>query len=184
MTDHALPKRSQGDCAPDLEPWVLCDHANATAAAGLRAMAEPTRLRLLDLLAQQPGPVCVCDITPRLSCGQSTVSHHLRVLREAGLVDTVHRGVWSYFWATTAGRQAFALARRLGTGPTQARQGAAAGNAAFTCDADCVGTVRTERPMHDPTEASDPAIRAIHTVDADVSAVPAAHCMVAREAPR
>jgi ArsR family transcriptional regulator len=79
----------------------------------LKAVADPTRLRMLDLLAQQPEPLCVCDITPQFSQNQPTVSHHLRLLREAGLIDTEKRGIWSYYWATPAGRRVLSVIQDL-----------------------------------------------------------------------
>ena len=67
-------------------------------------LSEPTRLRMLDLLAKQPDPMCVSDITMRLEQHQPTVSYHLRMLREAGLIDNEKRGAHSFFWATDQGR--------------------------------------------------------------------------------
>jgi DNA-binding transcriptional ArsR family regulator len=92
---------------------VLDDTALEGLASRLKALADPTRLRLLDLLAQQPEPLCVCEITPRFTQHQPTISHHLRLLREAGLVGTEKRGVWSYFWATDVGRRCLVQAQTL-----------------------------------------------------------------------
>jgi arsenite methyltransferase len=114
MSDLTLPLHRRAESHSGVAKSPLSAEANSVTAQLLRAMAEPTRLGLLDLLAQQPGPLCVCDITPHFSCGQPTVSHHLKVLREVGLVDTARRGVWSYFWATTKGRLSLEMARRLG----------------------------------------------------------------------
>jgi ArsR family transcriptional regulator len=63
---------------------------------------------MLDLLAQQAEPMCVCDMTERFEQNQPTISHHLRLLREAGLIDTEKRGIWSFFWATDRGRSCLA----------------------------------------------------------------------------
>ncbi len=63
----------------------------------LRALSDGTRLRIFRRIAAGPGPVCVCELTDRFSVRQPTVSHHLRVLREAGLVTVSRRGTWSYF---------------------------------------------------------------------------------------
>lgn len=82
-------------------------------AARLKALADPTRLRMLDLLAQQAEPLCVCDITPQFTQNQPTVSHHLKLLREAGLVDCEKRGIWAFYWATEAGKTSLAAVSEL-----------------------------------------------------------------------
>lgn len=67
-------------------------------------LADPTRLRMLDLLAKQSDPMCVRDITAHFEQNQPTISHHLRMLREAGLIDNEKRGARSFFWSTDQGR--------------------------------------------------------------------------------
>jgi ArsR family transcriptional regulator len=84
-----------------------------TLAERLRALADPTRLRMLDLLAQQSVPLCVCEITDQFAQQQPTISHHLRLLREAGLISMEKRGTWSYYWATDEGRRGLAAAKSL-----------------------------------------------------------------------
>ena len=67
-------------------------------AAALKVLAEPARLRLLSLIQAQPGnEACVCHLTDPLGLSQPTVSHHLKVLREAGLVEREQRGSWAYY---------------------------------------------------------------------------------------
>jgi ArsR family transcriptional regulator len=78
-----------------------------TAAAGLaqvfKALADPVRLRLVSLIgAHQGGEVCVCDLTTAFDLTQPTISHHLKVLREAGLVACERRGTWVYYWLVPA----------------------------------------------------------------------------------
>jgi ArsR family transcriptional regulator len=63
----------------------------------LKALADSHRLRMLATLARAEQPVCVCDFTDALPLNQSTVSHHLRILREAGLVTSERRGTWVYY---------------------------------------------------------------------------------------
>lgn len=63
----------------------------------LRALADPTRLRILRQLLASEDAVCVCDISAGFDLGQPTISHHLRVLREAGLVRRSRRGTWMYY---------------------------------------------------------------------------------------
>jgi len=64
----------------------------------LRALAHPVRLQILDLLARHAGQVCVCDLEGALPIKQPTVSHHLRLLREAGLIDSERHGLWAYYF--------------------------------------------------------------------------------------
>lgn len=79
----------------------------------LKALADPTRLRMLDLFAQQGAPLCVCDITSQFEQQQPTISHHIRILRQAGLIDGEKRGVWSYYWATDEGRRCVSTLKAL-----------------------------------------------------------------------
>jgi DNA-binding transcriptional ArsR family regulator len=85
----------------------------ATLADRLKALADPTRLRMLDLLADRPRPLCVCDITRQFPQNQPTISHHLRILREAGLVDCEKRGVWAYYWAIEEGKRCVSTVKAL-----------------------------------------------------------------------
>jgi ArsR family transcriptional regulator len=75
--------------------------AAATELAGaLKALADPTRLRLLSLIqAHEDGEACVCDLTVPVGLTQPTVSHHLKVLLDAGLVTRSRRGTWAYYRA-------------------------------------------------------------------------------------
>ena len=103
----ALPIRHKNEpcCAPAAAPSLTRDGTQALAAR-LKALADPTRLRMLDLLAQQSEPLCVCDITDEFEQNQPTISHHLKLLREAGLVDCEKRGIWAFYWATDDGQKA------------------------------------------------------------------------------
>jgi ArsR family transcriptional regulator len=87
------------ECCPQVLAAPL-DEAQAERLAGaLRVLAEPARLRLLSLIGAHPeGEVCVCDLTAPLGLSQPTVSHHLKVLTEAGLVGREKRGRWVYYW--------------------------------------------------------------------------------------
>ena len=70
----------------------------ATLAAAFRAIADPTRLRLLSLIgAHSGGEACVCDLTGEFDLSGPTISHHLKVLREAGLITGERRGTWIYY---------------------------------------------------------------------------------------
>ena len=85
------------DCPPLLQEPLNADDAGLLASA-LKAIADPARLRLLSLIQAQPGhEACVCHLTDPLGLSQPTVSHHLKVLLEAGLVEREQRGSWAYF---------------------------------------------------------------------------------------
>ena len=89
-------------CPPLLEGAISRREADRVAAA-LKVLAEPARLRLLSLIQAQPdGEACVCHLTQPLGLTQPTVSHHLKVLHEAGLVTREQRGVWAYYRADQA----------------------------------------------------------------------------------
>jgi ArsR family transcriptional regulator len=84
-------------CAPLTETPLSADQA-VQLAHTLKAIADPARLRLLSLLADQPeGEMCVCDLTGPLGLAQPTVSHHLKVLTDAGLLSRDKRGTWAYY---------------------------------------------------------------------------------------
>jgi ArsR family transcriptional regulator, arsenate/arsenite/antimonite-responsive transcriptional repressor len=63
----------------------------------VKALADPTRLEILRLLSAQRGPTCVCDVVAHFGLSQPTISHHLRVLREAGLIRASKVGIWSFY---------------------------------------------------------------------------------------
>ena len=84
-------------CPPLLQEPLEPKEADQLASA-LKALAEPARLRLLSLIQAQPGhEACVCHLTEPLGLSQPTVSHHLKVLLQAGLVEREQRGSWAYF---------------------------------------------------------------------------------------
>jgi ArsR family transcriptional regulator len=85
-------------CSPMVrEP--LDETAAVDLAKMFKALGDPVRLRLLSLIASfEGGEACVCDLTGPFDVSQPTISHHLKVLREAGLVDSERRGTWVYYW--------------------------------------------------------------------------------------
>lgn len=84
-------------CCPAGAP-PLSEEAADELARGFQALADPARLRLLSLMAAQPtGEVCACDLVEPVGRSQPTVSHHLKVLFEAGLVDREKRGSWVWY---------------------------------------------------------------------------------------
>jgi ArsR family transcriptional regulator len=87
-----------GACCAPLVRAPLGAADAATLAATLKAIADPARLRLLSMVAaHEGGEACVCDLTEPLGLSQPTVSHHLKVLVDAGLLTREKRGVWAYF---------------------------------------------------------------------------------------
>lgn len=80
-------------CSPVLELRISAAQA-AAAAAGFKALSHPVRVQILDLIDQGGGEVCGCHIERHFDLTQPTISHHLRVLREAGLIECEPRGVW------------------------------------------------------------------------------------------
>jgi ArsR family transcriptional regulator len=83
-------------CAPLASPVLSDEEADATAAL-FRALGDPARVRILNLLATSDEPVCVCNLVEPLELSQPTVSHHLKRLTDAGLLDREQRGKWAYF---------------------------------------------------------------------------------------
>ncbi len=105
-TDQSMPRSDGGCCQPGVTPR-LTDERAKSAAELLKALADPARLQILDILSQRTGQVCVCDLEgvvglPDPASGQrprqSTISHHLKVLRDAGLVGYQKRGLWAYYF--------------------------------------------------------------------------------------
>ncbi len=84
-------------CCTVADPGSLDTSTLTRYAALLAALADPTRLGILNLLANNTEPVCVCDITAQFDKGQPTISHHLSILREAGLVSGTREGIWSFY---------------------------------------------------------------------------------------
>ena len=92
-------KRAAGEpcCQPVVYPDV--DRERAVSLARLaKALGDPIRLQLVDVLRKHAGKVCVCELTPLFDVGQPTVSHHLKVLRDAGVVDCERPGLWAYYY--------------------------------------------------------------------------------------
>ncbi|WP_431894972.1 ArsR/SmtB family transcription factor [Micromonospora haikouensis] len=89
-------------CAPLTQRRVPTGTAAALAPA-FKALGDPVRLQLLSMIASADGgEICVCDLTPAFDLTGPTISHHLRVLREAGLVDAERRGTWVWYRARPA----------------------------------------------------------------------------------
>ena len=92
-------KRPAGErcCDPVAYPDVDRDRAIRLAQVA-KALGDPIRLQLVDVLRAHAGKVCVCELVPLFDVGQPTLSHHLKKLRDAGLVDSERRGLWAYYY--------------------------------------------------------------------------------------
>jgi ArsR family transcriptional regulator len=84
-------------CAPELTQQLTAQEAEQLSD-DLQILAHPVRLQILDILAHNPGRVCVCDLEAALPVKQPTVSHHLKLLRAAGLIDYERHGLWAYYF--------------------------------------------------------------------------------------
>jgi ArsR family transcriptional regulator len=83
-------------CAPLAAPTLSDEEADATASV-FRALADPHRVKIVNLLATNGGALCVCDLTGPLGLSQPTVSHHLKKLVDVGLLEREQRGKWAHF---------------------------------------------------------------------------------------
>ena len=98
------PRARPADCcSTPRAPAPLASEERERAVAIFRALGDPTRLEVFRLIAAQPDPICVCDVVDRFDVSQPTISHHLKTLREAGLVTVSRRGVWAYYAADPRG---------------------------------------------------------------------------------
>ena len=99
MSKKELPVLQVPACCTPMVREPLSEQDAKSLAAVFKALSDPVRLRLLSLIASfEGGEACVCDLTGPFDVSQPTISHHLRVLREAGLIDCERRGTWVYYW--------------------------------------------------------------------------------------
>ena len=99
------PKRKRPAGEPCCEPVVYPDVERLEAermARVAKALGDPIRLQLVDVLRKHAGKVCVCELVPLFDISQPTLSHHLKKLREAGIVDSERRGLWAYYYVDPA----------------------------------------------------------------------------------
>ena len=97
VTHVQLPVVQPACCEPLTEAPLTAEQA-VTLSRRLKALADPARLRLVSMLAASPGgEACVCDLTEPLGLSQPTVSHHLKVLHDAGLLTREKRSTWAYY---------------------------------------------------------------------------------------
>jgi ArsR family transcriptional regulator len=95
------PKTKRPNGGPCCEPVVYPDVQREQAiriAEVAKALSDPIRLQLVDVLRKHAGQVCVCELVPLFEISQPTLSHHLKKLRDAGIVDSERRGLWAYYY--------------------------------------------------------------------------------------
>ena len=92
-------KRPNGEpcCAPVVYPDIEREAAERMAEVA-KALGDPVRMQLVDVLRKHAGKVCVCELVPLFDLSQPTVSHHLKKLREAGIVGSEREGLWAYYY--------------------------------------------------------------------------------------
>lgn len=92
-------KRPAGErcCEPVVYPDVEREQALRLAIVA-KALGDPVRLQLVDVLRKHAGKVCVCELVPLFDISQPTLSHHLKKLRDAGIVDSERQGLWAYYY--------------------------------------------------------------------------------------
>ncbi|MFD9903561.1 ArsR/SmtB family transcription factor [Streptomyces sp. NPDC059063] len=94
-----LGRADADGCCPGLLTAPLGEDRAVELAKVFKALGDPVRLRLLSMIASgERGEICVCDLTPAFDLSQPTISHHLKLLRQAGLIDCERRGTWVYYW--------------------------------------------------------------------------------------
>jgi ArsR family transcriptional regulator len=96
-----VPKQKRPAGVRCCEPLVFPDVAGERAermATIAKALGDPVRVQLVDVLRKHAGKVCVCELVPLFDLSQPTVSHHLKVLREAGIVGAERQGLWAYYF--------------------------------------------------------------------------------------
>jgi ArsR family transcriptional regulator len=92
-------KRPKGErcCEPVVYPEIERDEAERMGRVA-KALGDPIRVQLVDVLRRHAGKVCVCELVPLFDVSQPTLSHHLKKLRDAGIVDSERQGLWAYYY--------------------------------------------------------------------------------------
>jgi ArsR family transcriptional regulator len=120
------PSESGACCSPLVREPLTEDWAGDLARM-FKALGDPVRLRLLSLVASHAGgEACVCDISETFDLSQPTISHHLKVLRSAGLLDCERRGTWVYYWVIPSALQQLSAVLLTESGPVVPSQACAA----------------------------------------------------------
>jgi ArsR family transcriptional regulator, arsenate/arsenite/antimonite-responsive transcriptional repressor len=95
-----LDLNADAACCPPMAESRISPETAVVLAPAFKALGDPVRLQLMSMIASaESGEICVCDLTPAFALSGPTISHHLKTLREAGLVDADRRGTWVYYRA-------------------------------------------------------------------------------------
>jgi ArsR family transcriptional regulator len=98
MALTVLDQTDAGACCTPMAQQSVDSAAAMALAPAFKALGDPVRLQLMSMIASAPnGEICVCDLTPGFEVTDSTISHHLKILRAAGLVDSERRASWVYY---------------------------------------------------------------------------------------
>lgn len=97
MRELTVLEQAPAACCVPLDLRGMSDDDAETTATVFKALADPSRVRIVNLLVNGGEPVCVCDLTPQLDLSQPTVSFHLKKLVQAGLLEREQRGIWAYY---------------------------------------------------------------------------------------
>lgn len=97
LTPKTKRPKNEPCCEPVVYPDVQREEATRLATVA-KALGDPIRLQLIDVLRKHAGKVCVYELVPLFDVAQPTVSHHLKILREAGLVASERQGLWAYYY--------------------------------------------------------------------------------------
>lgn len=89
--------RPFGCCSTPIIPLPLSVDAEIRLVAKFKALSDPTRFAIFRLVAAQSEPICACDVVAKFELSQPTISHHMRILHDAGLITVSRRGVWAYY---------------------------------------------------------------------------------------
>ncbi|MBV6760177.1 ArsR/SmtB family transcription factor [Rhodococcus opacus] len=117
MSKQRLAAEAEPCCSPLVREPLTEDWAGDLARM-FKALGDPVRLRLLSLVASHAGgEACVCDISETFDLTQPTISHHLKVLRSAGLLDCERRGTWVYYWVIPSALQQLSAVLLTESGP-------------------------------------------------------------------
>lgn len=97
MKERAVRLRPLDCCSDVIEPQRLGIDERARMLSVFKALADGTRLEIFRLITAQVAPICACDIVDRFDVSQPTIAHHIKILREAGLITSTKIGIWAYY---------------------------------------------------------------------------------------